>query len=50
MCIKDFIFLIRQIDRIHYKKGGTQISDQDQEKPNPNHNTTKNAIQESSIS
>jgi len=51
MDIKDFLFLFfGQINRIHYEKEGTQISEQDQDKPNPNHNTTKNAIQESSIS
>jgi hypothetical protein len=50
MDIKDFLFLFfGQINRIHYEKEGTQISEQDQDKPNPNHNTTKNTIQESSI-
>jgi hypothetical protein len=40
-----FILFFGQINKIHYEKGGTQISNQDQKKPNPNHNTTKNAIQ-----
>jgi hypothetical protein len=44
-----FILFFGQKDRIHYEKEGTQISEQDQDKPNPNHNTTKNTIQESSI-